>query len=92
MGISVKRKIKGVFQNIPFILAGAVKKSWVYGKGCCLVLGFLLRLEWEKGTRKETLEHPGVCRIMVSPGDSNPIRGMFCDARATWEDAVGSQW
>lgn len=39
MGISMERKIKGVFQNAPSILAGPVNKLLFYGEGGCLVLG-----------------------------------------------------
>lgn len=42
-----------------------------------MVLGFLLRLEWEKAGRKGKPEHahPGVRRIAVQPGRLSPWCG-----------------
>lgn len=91
VGMSMKRKMKGVLQDVPFILAGPVNKLLFYGEGCCVVLGFLLRLEWEKGVRKGKPEHahPGVCRIPCTWEARSLAWGCSHGAGAVWEDAVG---
>lgn len=79
-GHFTKRKIK-VFLNKSFLLAGPVRKLRFWGEGSCKVLGFLLWLGREKGTRNRELQHSS---LLWTERDSH-------GAGAFQKDSVGDQ-